>query len=41
MIEFEEKNKDAERMVADLKKQVVEVERAENNLEQKIKRRIQ
>ena len=32
MIEFEEKNKDAERMIVDLKNQVLEVERDENNL---------
>ena len=30
MIEFEEKNKDAERMIADLKNQVLEIERTEN-----------
>ena len=33
MIEFEEKNNDPERMIADFKNQVLEVERAENNLE--------
>ena len=32
MIEFEEKNNDAEIMIANLKTQVLEVERAENNL---------
>ena len=32
MIEFEEKNKDAKRMIADFKNQVLEVERVENNL---------
>ena len=41
MIEFEEKNKDVERMIDDLKNQVLEVERVENNLEQQLKRRIQ
>ena len=41
MIEFEEKNNDAEIMIVDLKNQVLEVERAENNLEQQIKKRIQ
>ena len=41
MIEFEEKNKDAERMIADLKNQVLEVERDENKLEQQLKKRIQ
>ena len=39
MIEFEEKNNDAERMIADLKKQVLEVERAQNNIEQWLKQR--
>ena len=33
MIEFEEKNNDAERMIVDLKNQILEVKRAENNLE--------
>ena len=41
MIEFEEKNNDAKRMIADLKNQVLEVERYGNNLEQQIKKRIQ
>ena len=41
MIEFEEKNNDAERMIADLKNQVLEVKRAQNNLEQQLKKRIQ
>ena len=41
MIEFEEKNNDAERMIVDLKNQVLEIERAENNLEQQLKKRIQ
>ena len=40
MIEFEKKNKDAERMIADLKNQVLEIERTENNLEQ-LKKKIQ
>ena len=34
MIEFEEKNKNAERLILDLKNQVLYVERDENNLEQ-------
>ena len=41
MIEFEEKNNDVERMIADLKNQVLEFERAENNLEQQLKKIIQ
>ena len=41
MIEFEEKNNDVERMFDDLKNQVLEVERAANNLEQQLKKRIQ
>ena len=41
MIEFEEKNNDAERMIVALKNKVLEVERAENNLEQQLKKRIQ
>ena len=41
MIEFEEKNKDAERIIANLKNQVLEVERTENNLEQHLKKKIQ
>ena len=41
MIEFEEKNKSAKRLIIDLKYQVLEVERAENNLEQQLKKRIQ
>ena len=34
MIEFEEENKNVERMIVDLKNQVLEIERTENNLEQ-------
>ena len=41
MIEFEEKNNDVERIIADLKNQVLEVERDENNLEKQLKKRIQ
>ena len=41
MIEFEEKNNDAERMIADLKNQVLEVKRTENNLEKQLKKKIQ
>ena len=41
MIEFEEKNKNAERMIIDLKNQVLEIERVENNLEQLLKKKIQ
>ena len=33
MIEFEEKNNVAEGMIADLKNQVLEIERPENSLE--------
>ena len=40
MLKFEEKNIDAESMIADLKNEVVEAERAENNLEQHLKERI-
>ena len=40
MIEFEEKNKVAEGMIADLKNQVLEIERTENNLKQ-LKKKIQ
>ena len=36
MIEFEEKKKDAERMIANLKNQVLEVERDENNLKKQL-----
>ena len=32
MIEFEEKNKDVKRVIADLKNQVLEIERTKNNL---------
>ena len=38
MIEFVEKNNDAKRMIADLKNQVLEVKRDQNNLEQQLKR---
>ena len=41
MIEFEEKNNDAERKIADLKNHILEVKSTENNLEQQLKKRIQ
>ena len=41
MIEFEEKNNDVERMITDLKNQVLEVKSAQNNLEKQLKKRIQ
>ena len=41
MIEFEEKNKDAKRMIADLKNQVREIEMTKNNLEQQLKKKMQ
>ena len=40
MIEFEEKNNDAKRMIVELKNKVLEVERALNNLEQQLKKNI-
>ena len=36
---FEEKNNDAERIIADLKNQLQEAKKVENNLEKKIKKR--
>ena len=41
IIEFEDKNNDAERIIVDLKNQFLIVKNAENNLEQQIKNRIQ
>ena len=41
MTKFEEKNNDAERIIAYLKKQFLEAQKAENNLEQQLKKRIQ
>ena len=41
MTEFEEKNNDAERIIVDLKNQFLLAKKAENNLEQQLKRIIQ
>ena len=39
MKEFEEKNNDVERFIVDLKTQLQEAKRVENNLEQQLKKR--
>ena len=39
MTEFEEKNNDAERFIANLKNQLQEAKKVENNLEQQFKKR--
>ena len=41
MTKFEEKNNDAERIIADLKIQLQEAKNVENNLEQQLKKREQ
>ena len=41
MIEFEEKNNDAEIIIANLKNQLQEARKVENNLEQQLKKRDQ
>ena len=39
MTEFEEKNNDAERIIIDLKNQLQEAKKVENNIEQQLKKR--
>ena len=41
MAEFEEKNNETKRIIADLKNQFLVTEKDENNLEQQLKKRIQ